>query len=225
MLEQLDEGLWTLTRPFNVMGLAFGVRMVVIRLKDGGLLLHSPIELTPELKQELDALGPVTDLVAPNCFHHLWIGDYPQVYPEARLWIAPGLEKKRKDLAYHGILGDQTPDAWAEIVDLHLVAGMPKMNEVVLYHKASNTLICCDLMQNFDRGKNLMTRLYLRFSNLNGKPGISKLIKYLVKDRQATRRSLDTVLGWNFSRLVVAHGRIVPTNGAAVLRDAYAWLK
>ncbi|KIG15533.1 hypothetical protein DB30_05556 [Enhygromyxa salina] len=46
--------------------------MTVIRLDDGRLLLHSPIRCTPELREELDALGSVAFVAAPNRFHHLF---------------------------------------------------------------------------------------------------------------------------------------------------------
>ena len=49
--------------PFNM---SFPTRMTLIRLPGGKLVVHSPTALTPDLAQEVEALGEVADIVAPN---------------------------------------------------------------------------------------------------------------------------------------------------------------
>ncbi len=44
----------------------FSTRMTVVRLNDGGLWCHSPVEPAPELLRQIDALGEVRHLVSPN---------------------------------------------------------------------------------------------------------------------------------------------------------------
>ena len=44
MLTSLHTDLWAVQLPNRFMGLQFGVRMTIIRLSDGSLLLHSPVE-------------------------------------------------------------------------------------------------------------------------------------------------------------------------------------
>ena len=75
MLRQLDNNLWVAEQPLKFMGLPVGTRMTVIRLADNSLLLISPIEMTPEIKQQLNSLGAVRYLIAPNLFHHLYLAD------------------------------------------------------------------------------------------------------------------------------------------------------
>ncbi|NJR48100.1 MAG: DUF4336 domain-containing protein [Hyellaceae cyanobacterium CSU_1_1] len=73
MLRQLDNNLWVAEQPLKFMGLPVGTRMTVIRLADNSLLLISPIAITPEIKQQLNSLGTVRYLIAPNLFHHyIW---------------------------------------------------------------------------------------------------------------------------------------------------------
>ena len=72
MLRQLDNNLWVAEQPLKFMGLPVGTRMTVIRLADNSLLLISPIEITPKIKQQLISLGTVKYLIAPNLFHHLY---------------------------------------------------------------------------------------------------------------------------------------------------------
>jgi len=67
MLDRLDEGLWAVTSPLKVLGLIpMASRMTVVRLHDGGLLVHSPVRLEPKLKAALDALGPVRHVLVPR---------------------------------------------------------------------------------------------------------------------------------------------------------------
>ena len=45
-------------------------RGAVIKLSDGSLWVHSPVNLDPELKSAMDALGPVKHIVTPNFEHN-----------------------------------------------------------------------------------------------------------------------------------------------------------
>ncbi len=69
---------------------------------------------------------------------NLWVGGVLETYPDAQLFLAPGLAEKRPDLAPSGTLGDQTPAAWAGQVDQLLFRGFPLANEVVFLHRASS---------------------------------------------------------------------------------------
>jgi Domain of unknown function (DUF4336) len=93
VLDRLDEGLWGATAPLSLAGLRIGTRMTVVRLSGGGLWIHSPIPLTPELQTAVDTLGPVAHVVAPNLYHHLFAGQWQAAYPGRpftglRRWLA-----------------------------------------------------------------------------------------------------------------------------------------
>ena len=77
-MQQLASDLWVSDTPLRFLGLEVGARMTVVRLPDGGLWLHSPVRAAPELVREVQALGPVTCLVAPNKLHHLFVGEWQQ---------------------------------------------------------------------------------------------------------------------------------------------------
>ena len=101
MLEQLEKDLWTVSIPHKFMGLHFGTRMTIVRQKNKNLIIHSPIHLTDEIKGELEQLGSVQHIIAPNLFHHLYVGEYVQEYSNAKIHGAVGLAKKRSDLSFH----------------------------------------------------------------------------------------------------------------------------
>jgi hypothetical protein len=198
--------------------------MTVLRLADGSLLLHSPVSLDPGLRRELDAIGRVRLVVAPNRVHHLHAGEVARAYPEARLWVAPGLERKRPDLVFVDILGDEAPAEWRGQVDQVFFRGRPYENEVVFLHRASRTLLLCDLAFHFGPGAAAPTRLLMRLLRSYGRFGPSTLDPWLIRDRRAARESLERILAWDFDRVVVAHGDVLESGGQEALRRGYAWL-
>lgn len=223
-LRPLAQDLWVVERPQRFYGLEVGTRMTVIRLADGSLLLHSPVALDAELRRELDAIGRVRFAVAPNRVHHLYAGKVTEAYPEARLWVGPGLERKRPDLLFDAVLGDEAPAEWRGQLDQVFFRGRPYENEVVFCHRASRTLILCDLAFNFGPRAAAPTRLLMRLLRSYGRFGPSKLDPLLIRDRRAARQSLERILGWDFDRVVVAHGDVLERGGREALREGYAWL-
>jgi len=223
-LKQLADDLWVAERPQSFLGLPVGTRMTVLRLAGGRLLLHSPVALDRELRSRLDAIGRVCFAVAPNRVHHLYAGEVARAYPEVRLWGAPGLERKRPDLAFEAILSDEAPVEWRDELDQTFFRGRPYENEVVFFHRASRTLLLCDLAFNFGPSAAPATRLLMKAIRSYGHLGPSKLDPLLIRDRRAARESLERILAWDFDRVIVAHGDVQEHGGREILRRGYAWL-
>jgi Domain of unknown function (DUF4336) len=223
-LRPLAADIWVADRPQTFYGLAVGTRMTVIRLSGERLLLHSPVELDARLRGELDALGRVSYVVAPNRVHHLYAGDVAKAYPQARLWVGPGLARKRPDLDFEAVLGDDPPEEWRAEVLQTFFRGRPYENEVVFFHRASRTLILCDLAFNFGPTAPWPTRWLMTLLRSYGRFGPSRLDPWLIRDREAARRSLGRILTWDFDRVVVAHGDVLESDGHAALRAGYSWL-
>jgi Domain of unknown function (DUF4336) len=221
---QLADDLWVVERPQSFYGLPVGSRMTVIRLAGGRLLLHSPVALDVALRRQLDALGRVCFAVAPNRVHHLYAGEVARVYPGARLWVAPGLERKRPDLVFEAVLTDDPPDPWRGEVEQVFFRGRPYENEVVFYHRASRTLVLCDLAFNFGPRAAAPTRLLMQLLRSYGRFGPSTLDPLLIRDRRAARESLERILAWDFDRIIVAHGDVLERGGREALRRGYEWL-
>jgi hypothetical protein len=224
VVRELAKDIWIVERRQRFYGLEVGTRMTVMRLADGSLLLHAPVRLDPGLRRELDAIGRVRFAVAPNRVHHLYAGEVAQAYPEARLWVAPGLERKRPDLVFVAVLGDEAPAEWKDEVGQVFFRGRPYENEVVFFHRASRTLIMCDLAFNFGPRAAAPTRLLMWLLRSYGRFGPSKLDPLLIRDRRAARQSLERILAWDFDRVVVAHGDVLESGGREALRQGYAWL-
>lgn len=221
-IRNLAEGLWTVEQPHKFLGTDVGGRMNVIRLSSGGLSLHSPVRLTDELGRWLGGLGEVNYIVAPNRFHHLYVGDYARSYPGARLLAAPGLPEKRRDLPFSGALGESASADWNGEIEILVVSGMRKLNEVVFLHKPSRTLILTDLLFNFSENLTAGQKVFAFFEGVRGKPSVWLLMRYVViKDKEAVRKSFERILEWDFDRILLAHKDIVEKGGREAFRRAY----
>jgi hypothetical protein len=223
-LRPLAPELWVADRPLPLPVGDIGTRMTVIRLGDGGLFLHSPVRLDATTRTALAALGPVRAVVAPNKVHHLFAGDYAAAYPEARLYAAPGLPEKRPDLPFHETLADQTPLAWHLEIEQHVFRGIPWINEVVFFHRATRTLLLTDLAFNVGDSGRGRARLFYWLTGVAGRFGPTRILRALLRDRHTARTSVETILAWDFDRVVVAHGAVLESGGREAVRAAFAFL-
>ena len=224
MLRELASNLWVAERPFRFFGVDVGTRMTVIRLRDGGLFLHSPVSLDQELRSGLEALGSPKFAVAPNRFHHLFAGEYGAAYPGLKLFAAPGLAAKRPDLKIDAVLGDDAPPGWSSEIQQVLFGGYPLFNEVIFFHPSSRTLVTADLVFNFGSQDPPLTRLMMRLLGAYNRFGPTVIERLVVRDRAAARASLMRILEWDFERVIMCHGRTLESGGRQALRNGYAWL-
>lgn len=227
-LAEFGPALWVGEGPVvSFFGFPYPTRMAILRLADGGLFVWSPIALSAEVKVAVDALGPVRFLVSPNLLHHLFLGEWKAAYPQARLYASPGLARRRKDLAFDGLLGDAPEPGWAVDVDQVVMRGNPFLTEVVFFHRASRTAIFADLIENFSpdwfRGwRGVVARLD---GIVAPHPGAPREVRwsFLFKRRQARAR-LEHILAWPIKRVLMAHGDPVTSDGTAFVRKAFGWL-
>lgn len=223
-LRRLDEDLWVAESPLRFLGLELGTRMSVVRLPDGRLFLHSPIPPRPALLDAVRALGPVACLVAPNRWHHLSVDAWARACPDAKVFLAPGLETKRPDLRCDAVLGDTAEPEWADAVDQALLPGLPVLNEVVFFHRASATLLACDIAFHVGPRAEPLTRWAFWVGGAYGRLAPTYLERFLVRDRARFGPALRRVLEWPFERVIVAHGEVCETGGRAALREGYGWV-
>ena len=224
-LRRIDRDLWAIDQPLRVGGLELGARTCVVRLGDGGLIVHAPGPLTAALHTDIAALGPVRALVAPNLLHHMYLAECARAFPQARVFGAPGLREKLGSTRVDEVLGERPPPLWASDLDQLLVQGTPGLNEVVFLHRASRTLLCLDLCFNVRSSSSLFTRVFMRVNGAYGRFGPSRLFRYsIMKDARAVRGSVDRILEWDFERVCVAHGDVLESGGRDALRAGFAWL-
>ena len=230
MIEHVDTDLWTADgKCVSFYGFPYPTRSAIVRLRNGDLWVWSPIELTPDLQQSVDALGPVRHLISPNKLHHLYLQDWKAAYPEARLWGPQSTVRKRPDLHFHGILGDKPPADWLGDFDQAWFRGSFAMDEIVFCHRPSATAIVADLIQTFS--PEFLRKKWGRWSFLARLSGLTRDqakapldLRLSFINRSPARAAREKVLGWNCQRVIVAHGEWVRSNGTAQLAKSFRWL-
>jgi hypothetical protein len=222
-VRELAPDLFAADHPLVVGGLHLGTRTTVVR-SGTGLIVHSPGPADELLLREVEKLGPVAALVAPNKLHHLSLPAWIRAFPEARTFGAPGLAAKLPEVRFDEELGDAAPGLWRGVLDQHHVRGAPRLEEVAFLHGASRTLLLTDLAFHIRHSDSRFTRVFMRLNGGYGRFGTTRMLRSSFRDRKALRASIDRILTWDFDRVVVTHGEVLERGGREALREAYAWL-
>ena len=213
------EGIWTIDKPHRTMGIELGTRTTIVRLPTGGIVFLSPGPLSRDDFRAIDELGRVEGLVAPNVFHHLYLRRAHERFPEAAVFLAPGLREKVPDLPPGEALSDEAPKLWAGSLEQLLVKGT-STREVVFFHPPSRTLVLTDLAFNVREG-GLFTRIALRLNGGWDRFGPTRVLRSSIHDPAAFDASIRRIAAWDFDHIVVAHGKVVETGGRAAFRRAF----
>lgn len=225
--QEFGSDLWTVDGgTVSFFGFPYTVRMVVCRLHDGSILLHSPIRKVPEVQALVSSLGEVRYIVSPNKLHHLFMGDWVDSSRSVKLYAAPGLSERRKDLQFAKELGDGPEPEWAEDLDQILFGGGVWMDEIVFFHRASGTLVIGDLIENHDPQRfNSFQRNIARLNTMFGATPVNYRWNFV--RRADTRRALERMLEWDIQNVIVMHGACVrgASESRAFLERAFRWLR
>ncbi len=233
VLKYVAPEIWVVDGPeieFRYLGfhMPFPTRMTVVRLRDGSLWLHSPIEPTGDLVDAVSDLGPVRHIVAPNRLHYWWVAAWADIFKSADVHLAPGLPKAAKRPLPPGRpLVSATSEAWAEEIAQITVAG-DLFSEVVFFHRASRTLILTDLIENFEpqRIRSWAFRQAVRLAGCvdpDGKAPVDMRLTFL-RHRRALREAVLQMLEWQPERVIIAHGRWYEANATSNLCRAFRWV-
>ena len=227
MEEFVNNFIWIDSIPLKYYGFNIGTRMTVIRLNDGNLFLHSPTKLTNKLKTELDKIGKVRFLIAPNKLHHMYINEYSYAYPDAEIFAAKDLLEKRKDLRFIGVLDNCPRKEWNESIDQVLFQGSIFTDEVIFFHKESQTLIVTDLLEQYDEMgyfQGFKEKIIAFLLGIYKTPGLPIDEKLFVMNKKVARESIERILMWDFNKIIMAHGPLIRNNAKDLFFNAFKWL-
>ncbi len=217
----VDDEIWTLERPVWFSGVRQRVQTTVVRLDDGSLLLHSPAPLTAALADELRALGPVRWLVVPNCFHHLGTPAAAAHFPEAQVVGPASALKRNKALRLHleihdAQFGDQVPEFEA----LPLL-GVPFLDETVLYHRPTQTLLGADIVLCAGTKDHWTLRWAARITGFYERVRVPPDVRGKIPDKAAAARSIQAMLERPAQRLIVGHADVIEEGCRDLLAQAW----
>ena len=223
MLTTITDGIWGFEQELRLpMGMRLPSRTTIVRRADGGLVMHSPLGFDGDTAKAIDDLGEVKTIVAPSCIHYLFLEAATKRWPKARVLGAAGLEKKRavKGVAFEPLPHDGAAEGLGDDLVVRRIDGVPYITEHVFLHRPTGSLVVTDLVFNVQRCSSWGMRLYLRCMGAWQKTAQSAIWRLLTKDKAAAAESARAVLGWEFDRIVVAHGDIVTENAHATLESA-----
>jgi len=227
MLKEFGREIWTADGPnIAVVGFDYPTRMAVIRLSGGDLFIWSPIRITDSLRTEVDAVGQVRHIIAPNSLHHLFLQEWKRAYAEARIYAPPGLRKKREDIVFDADLGSAPSPDWVGEIDQILMQGNLMTTEVVFFHVKSGTVLFTDLIQQLPADlisgwRAIVAKLDLM---VGPEPSVPRKFRVAFTNRRAARDSLEHILAWPAEKVLMAHGTPVEKDARSYLRRAFGWL-
>jgi hypothetical protein len=202
--------------------------MTVIRLVSHELVVISPIQISEALVSELNELGPVSHIIAPNLYHYLFAADFKAAYPNATFWATSMLRAKKPELAIDQVIEGDSSRPWEGIERLFFDGfktlgpkGPDLLNEWVFFHTASRTLILTDTAFCFDASFPLLTQLVTKVGGSYKSLSPSLLERIATTDKEPVKASAQQVLRWDFDRVVMAHGSIVERGGKQQFQRGY----
>ncbi len=217
-IQVVAENLWMRTYPLKMLGADLRRNVTIIRLRSGRLVIHSTGPFSAEDVAEICALGDPGWLLDGILRHDTFAREGREAFPDIPYLAPQGFSD---ELGFPTGLIIPSPPEWdGELVALE-IAGAPEARDTALLHTSSRTLILTELVFNFSDDEPLWTDLLLRVA-VGGEhhPGMSRPMKAGVKDEAAFRASLDTILSWDFDRVIVGHGDVIEAGGKEKLRAA-----
>jgi hypothetical protein len=173
---------------------------------------------------EIQRIGTVRYVIAPNKSHYLFFASFLRAFPDAQGFLAPGLGKKRPALSKYPELEPGKPTSWDLELTPFFIEGLPTLNETVWYHPASGTLILTDLLFCFGAENPWAGRLLASLLGVYQNLAMSRTLKLLVRDRKAFSHSADQLLALEVKRIVLAYDQVIETRAQSRLATAFSWL-
>nr|BAJ07074.1 putative uncharacterized protein [uncultured bacterium] len=226
LTEYVSGNIWLLEYPVRFGGMDLFGRTTIIRLENGDLIVHDPCKIDDSTKAKIDEIGIVKYIIAPGSYHHLFVADFQKKYPNAETFLCPGLERKRPDIKFEWVLGNKPDHRWEDDIDQVLVQGTKHIWEVAFFHKSSRTLILVDLLENIGDDYRHEAGLLLRFwwkgiFRMWNNPKAAPEYQMGWGNREIVKISLNKILSWDATRVIIAHGENIEEHVRETL--ARAW--
>lgn len=219
MFDQIADGLWCHRAQYRFGALEFPHAVTVMREHDGGLIVHSPAKVDDATRDALESLGRVSTIVWPSWWHDLYLRAWADAYPDARLFVAPDLARKAAGLSNVRSLSESSDvDVDVEII---AVDGLNVwLDEFVLLHRPSKTLVVADLVVNVGPDLPFPTNTFFALMGARSGPFIPWFYPIVTRDKRRLRSQLDRIAALDFDRLIVGHGDNILANARTAFASA-----
>ncbi len=226
-LQNIGPNIWIAEGPsITFLAMRITTRSTIVKLTDGSIWFHSPIAFDEDLAREISSLGQIRYLVAPNIYHHLYLGEWQARYPDAQLIAAPGLSAKRPDLDIAQSLNKETRTMWPNDIEQIKFSGSRMFDEYIFVHAPSSTAILTDLIVNIRaEHQSTLGHILSRIEGVTYPNGRTPLLYRLsMNDKEAGASAVRNLLAYAPSQAVISHGEWFRENATDELRKRFAWL-
>ncbi len=223
-MRKISTRMWVQEDSMRLLGARLPLRMTIVKLADDSLWMHAPTPHNPQIRNRVAAMGTLKYIVAPGNGHNLFLEDWQSSFPDAAVYVAAGIPKKRPNLKNYTLLRDLDTAPWQEDLEMLPMAGAPFFDEHMFYYRRSKTLLVTDFFQNYTGVKQkglgkVITKLLFEPLGFKGKCLAPPLkTRFAVKDKAALRASLDRLWDLDIQCVVPAHGDILEQNAKQDIR-------
>lgn len=225
-----------------------------VKLSSGSLAVFSPVALTDDVKAKLTELGgTVKYIIAPDIEHHIFITEWHQAFPDAKIIGPEGLpEKRAKQSATDPKIGNDEfavvfkaqdklntkvdeefdHDFEYEYVDAHA------NKELVFFYKPDKVLVEADLLFNLPANEQyskvpesenkpgFLVRQFMSMQTTQGEAkGTKRFIWYVLsaRDRTGFNESVQRINAWDFETIIPCHGDSIVGDGKQLFEKVFEW--
>jgi len=224
-MRPLSNRIWVHEDSMSLMGTRLSLRMAVVKLSDDSVWIWCPTPHDPGLQKQIEEIGRVEYIVAAANGHNLFVEDWQRACPDATVYLASGIPKRRPKLKGYQLLRDLSETPWSQDLRMIPMDGAPLFDEHIFHHPSSRTLFVTDFFQNdigteqVGLGK-LVSRLIFQPLGFKGSYMAPPLkMKFVVKDRQVVRTCLDRLWELDIETVVPTHGAIWEEDAKQVIRQ------
>lgn len=190
------------------LGITFPTRSVVIDLGEGKKLVISPGPFDPPTVRDLEKSSELL-FVAPNAFHHLYLGRAIKAFPRATVFAPQGVFKKQKNIAHHFRPIQELASKVTDQILLYPIYGNTTLDETGFWHPSTRTLILTDLFFNMKEPMPMTRRWVLKLVGAYQRVGQSLLVRKTTRDRKMYTESVNRLIDLQPETIVIAHGDVV----------------
>jgi hypothetical protein len=220
-IEKLTDKVWRVVG--SMPGPPIPRTMVLVRLRDGRIVVHSAVSLDEGAMREIEAWGTLAYLFVPGIGHRLDAPAFKGRYPAMIVMCPPGAKKQVEEVLpvdRTDIVFDDPDVTW------RVLEGTAGREGAMTVRSADGTsLVINDMMMNMPHisGFGGFIGRAIGFTGPIKLPPITRFM--LVKDRAALRTDLERLAGTpDLRRIVPSHGDVVTDDPAGALRRVAATL-
>jgi hypothetical protein len=202
--------------------LDIGTHMSIVQLQNGRFVAIDTIQLTPAIKQEIDALtqnGTQFDaVIATHPYHTVFFRPFYNAYPNTRYYGTPRHLRTISEIPWAGNVNDEyTRKQWEPDLEMRIPAGSEFVNplppdtnhfsNVFVYHRKSRSIHNDDTILYSSHPGFLISLAGFKDGSMSFHPSIKSVGLFPTPD--APRQFREWVLGiirdWDFDNILSAH--------------------